>query len=49
MDPCPYLVKYSIDVLKKETKVFDIFNTDKKCFMETDSKFQTFGVCSQFI
>ena len=28
-DPCPYLVKYSIDVLKKKTKVLDIFNTDK--------------------
>ena len=25
---CPYLVKYSPDVLKKKTK-----NTDKKCFI----------------
>ena len=23
-DPCPYLVRYSLDVLKKKTKVFDI-------------------------
>ena len=36
MDPCSYLVKYSLDVLKKKTKVLDIFyiNTDKKCFMK---------------
>ena len=26
-DPCPYLVKYSLDVLKKKTKFLDIFNT----------------------
>ena len=32
MDPCQYLVKYSLDVLKKETKVLDIFNTEKKIF-----------------
>ena len=31
-DPCPYLVKYSIDVLKKKTKVLDIFNRDKNVF-----------------
>ena len=30
-DPCPYLVNYSLDVLKK-TKALDIFNTDKKMF-----------------
>jgi hypothetical protein len=29
MDPCPYLVKYSLDVLKKKTKVLGIFKTDK--------------------
>ena len=29
-----YLVKYSFDILKKKTKVLDIFNTDKKCFMK---------------
>ena len=33
-DPCPCLVKYSLDVLKKKTKVLDIFNTDKKCLMK---------------
>ena len=32
-DNCPYLVRYSLDVLKKNTKVLDIFNLDKKCFM----------------
>ena len=30
-DPCPYLVKYLLDVLKKKTKVLDILNTDEKC------------------
>ena len=30
-DPCPYLVKYSLDVLKKKTKFLDILITDKKC------------------
>ena len=33
-DPFPYLVKYSIDVLKKKTKVLDIYNTDKKCVIK---------------
>ena len=32
-DPCPYLFKYSPDALKKKTRVLDIFNTDKKCFI----------------
>ena len=30
MNPCPYVVKYSTDILKKKTKVLDIFNTDQK-------------------
>ena len=34
MDPCPYLVKYSLDVLKKKTKVLDILNVDKKCLLK---------------
>ena len=34
--PCPYLVRYSFDVLKKKTKVLDTFNTDKICFMKID-------------
>jgi hypothetical protein len=34
MDPCLYFFEYSPDVLKKKTKVLDIFNTDKKCFMK---------------
>ena len=28
-DPCPYQVKYSLDVLQKKTKVLDIFDTAK--------------------
>ena len=32
MDPCPYIFKYLPDVLKMQTRVFDIFNMDKKCF-----------------
>ena len=27
----PYLVKYSPDVLKKKTNIFDIFKTDNSC------------------
>ena len=30
-NPCPYQVQYSLDLLKKKTKVLDIFVTDKKC------------------
>ena len=33
-DPYPNLVKYSPDVHKKKTKVLDIFNADKKCFIQ---------------
>ena len=33
-DHCLYFFEYSPDVLKKKTKVLDIFNTDKKCFMK---------------
>ena len=33
-DPCPYLVKYSPDVLMKNTKGVDILNVDKKCFIK---------------
>ena len=29
-DHCSYLVMYSPDVLRKKTKVLDIFNTEKK-------------------
>ena len=35
-DPCPYLSKYSLDVLKKKTKVLGIFNADKKCFIKNN-------------
>ena len=34
MDPYPYLVKYSLDVLNKKTKVLDISNMNKKCFIK---------------
>ena len=36
MDPCLCLDKYSLDVIKKKTKVLDIFNTDKKCFIKNN-------------
>ena len=36
-DPCPYLVKYAIDVLKKKTTKFDIFNTDKNMKINIES------------
>ena len=35
-DPCPNLVKYSLVVLKKKTKVLDIFDTDKICFIKSN-------------
>ena len=37
-DPCPYLVIYSLHVLKIKTKVLDIFNTNKKCFMKINKE-----------
>ena len=35
-NPCPYLFKYSPYVLKKKTKVLDIFITDKKYFIQNN-------------
>ena len=35
MDPCPYLVKYALDILNK-AEFLDIFNTDKKCFIQNN-------------
>ena len=35
-DTYPTLVKYSPDILKKKTKVLDIINMDKKCFIKKD-------------
>ena len=37
-DPCPYLVKVSPGVLKKKTKVLDMFNTDKKFVIKINVK-----------
>ena len=34
-DPCPYLVKYALDILNK-AEFLDIFNTDKKCFIQNN-------------
>ena len=34
MDPRIYFFEYSPYVLKKKTKVINIFNTDKKMFFE---------------
>ena len=33
-DPCPFLVKYSPEVLKKKRKVLDVFYRDKKYFIK---------------
>ena len=33
-DPCLYFFEYSPDLLKKKTKVLDILNMNKKCFMK---------------
>ena len=33
-DPCPELIKYSLNVLKKKIRVSDISNTYKTCFMK---------------
>ena len=33
-DPCLYFFEYSHDVLKKKTKVLDIFNREKKDFVK---------------
>ena len=35
-DPCQYLVRYSLGVLKKKTKVLDIFDTETKCFFKNN-------------
>ena len=43
-DPCPYLVKYSPDVLKNNTKDFDIFNKDKKCFIKINVESSPHGI-----
>ena len=33
-DPYLYLVKYLFDVLKKKTKILEIFNADKICIIK---------------
>ena len=35
-DPCQYLVKYSLDVLKENKGFSDTLNTDKIFFMKID-------------
>ena len=42
-DPYPNLVKYSLDVLKKKTKVLDIINTGKTCFIMFKKYFRKVG------
>ena len=39
---CKFFVKYLPGVLKKKTKVVDIFYTDKKCFMKFNLKHNLF-------
>ena len=34
IEPCPYLLEYSPDVLKKKTRILVIFYTDKKIFIQ---------------
>ena len=36
MDPCPYLVKYALDVLKKKIFFLDIFNTEKNVIIQNN-------------
>ena len=43
-DPCPYLVQYYLDVLKKKTKVLYILNTNKKCFMKINIESRTLEI-----
>ena len=42
-DPCVNLVKYSLDVFNKKTKVLDIFNSDKKSFYKNDIESSPLG------
>ena len=35
-DPCPYLVKHSLDILRKKEKVLDFYNTYKKCCIKNN-------------
>ena len=44
-DPCLYFFEYSPDALKKKTKVLDIFNTDKKCFLEINIESRPPEIC----
>ena len=37
-DPCPNLVRYLPDFLKKKTKVLDVLDTDKRCFIRINIK-----------
>ena len=43
-DPCPYLFKYSSYILKKKSKVLDIFITDKKCFIKNNLESSSEGI-----
>ena len=47
-DPCPYLIKYSLDVLKKKTKVLDILNTNKKCLIQINIESSSSEIWSMF-
>ena len=47
-DPYPNLVKYSPDVLKKKTKVLDIINTNKTCFIKISVE-SRYGLGSVFL
>ena len=47
-DPCPYIIKYSLDVLNKNTRVLDILNTDKKCLIEINIESSPSEIWSMF-
>jgi hypothetical protein len=42
-DPCQYVFEYSLDVLKKKSRVLDIFNTDKKYLIKILKRVKSSG------
>ena len=48
-DPCQYLVKYSSDVLMKQTKCLNIFNVDKKRFYINKNRIKKIRIRIRFL
>ena len=42
-DPCQYVFEYSLNVLKKKTRVLDNFNTDKKYLIKNLKRVKSSG------